>query len=414
MRKGSAFALGLAAPLLVAACGGVAAPGKPTGTAPAARCPAAAPRIEVRSPVPTHADLVPPGPIVATVCQYLPGVPSLKTRNMQRRVVLRGLGASGFAAVLDSVGPAGQSLPRCVRPWNVLPPVQEVTLGYRSLRSQLVQVVFSECDLAIVTAGGHTGVLSQQTESDLFGYTSPTLGARGPLTPDLIGLTGPAATAVIRERHFSISFDGAVIDENARFGSIVFQVPPPGAFDAGPGQQVDVLLAVHGAPACRAAQLALSYTGGGASAGNDFGSVIVRDSSARPCTLTGPLLVTGTGPGGRADTSTVRFRLSGVTVLSPGAGSAAAAGSGNQAGGLVGVLGLAAEYRDGPTADGLCSPEWVVPAGWRVGYPDGQARIVANADPRDASRLVRSGGLVTCRGQLDTPAPAYVGTPPGP
>ncbi len=410
MRKGSAFALGLAVPLLVAACGDVAAPGKPTGSAQAARCPAAAPPIEVGGQVPARADLVPPGPIVATVCQYLAGVPSFKARDMQRRVVLRGLEAGGFAAVLDSVGPAGKSLPRCARPGNVLPAMQEVTLGYRSLRAQRVQVVFSECDLAIVTAGGQTGVLSLQTESDLFGYTSDTAGARGPRTPDLIGLTGPAAAAVVLERHFSISFGGAVIDESARFGTIVFQVLPPGAVDAWPGRQVDVLLAVRSAPACRAGQLALSYTGGGAGAGNDFGSIVVRDSSAHPCTLTGPLLVTGTGPGGRADTMTERFRLTGVTVLSPRAGPAAAA-PGNQTGGLVGMLGLAAEYRDGPTADGLCSPGWVVPAGWRVTFPDGQARNVANADPRDFGKLVSSGGLVTCRGQLDMPSAAYVGSP---
>jgi hypothetical protein len=410
MKKRGAFALGLAVPLLVAACGDMPAVSKPAGGAAAATCPAAAPKIKVGSSVPAGAGLVRPSPVVATVCQYAPGVPRYKSRDMQRRVVLRGQAAVGLAAVIDSAIPAGRSVPRCVRPINVLPPVTEIILGYRSLRPQVVPVVYSECDLAVLTTGGRTGVLPLPIESDLFAYTSIAAGGRGPRTPDLIGLSPSAAVAAARQRHFSLMFDGAVVDDAAQFGTVVLQALPPYLVDTMPGQRVNVVLGVRKSPVCSAGQLALSYLGGGPGAGNDFGTIVIRDGSARPCTLAGPLLVTGTGPGGRADTSTVRLRLNGVTVLSPGAGPAAVE-AGSQTGELVGVLELGAEYRDAPTANGLCAPHWVVPAAWRVAFADGLSRSVANADPRNPSKLVSSGGLVTCRGRLGSPQAAYVGSP---
>src|SRR5262245_18542149 len=94
-----------------------------------------------------------------------------------------------------------------------------------------------------------------------------------------------------RRQHFTVYIDGAVLDRSAAPGTVVFQSPPAGARDSDPGRDVDVILATWRAPACTAGLLALSYLGGGASAGNDFGTLLVRDTSARPCTLTGPLLI---------------------------------------------------------------------------------------------------------------------------
>ncbi|HUZ51628.1 MAG TPA: hypothetical protein VMU94_03770 [Streptosporangiaceae bacterium] len=77
------------------------------------------------------------------------------------------------------------------------------------------------------------------------------------------------------------------------------------------------------------------------------------------------------------------------------------------------MLGLSAEYRDGPANvdRGLCAPLWVVPATWRVAFPGGGALTAANADPADPAKLVPSGGFVTCHGELGRVGPAAVAWP---
>jgi hypothetical protein len=161
----------------------------------------------------------------------------------------------------------------------------------------------------------------------------------------------------------------------------------------------------------------LTYLGGGESAGNDFGTLLIRDTSARPCTLPGPVLVTGLRPAGRPDTRTILAAVQGVAVLTPGAGPVRwrppGVLSGIWPGELTGIIPLMSEYRDGPAsvARGLCEPLWVVPAMWRVTLPAGGALTVANADSADPARLVRSGGFVTCRGHLGSTGPATVGSP---
>jgi hypothetical protein len=71
---------------------------------------------------------------------------------------------------------------------------------------------------------------------------------------------------------------------------------------------------------------------------------------------------------------------------------------------------LAAEYRDGPASvdNGDCEPLWVIPATWRIALPDGTL-MVANAG--SVPMLSKSGGLVTCRGQLDAAQPVLVRAP---
>jgi hypothetical protein len=81
----------------------------------------------------------------------------------------------------------------------------------------------------------------------------------------------------------------------------------------------------------------------------------------------------------------------------------------------VGVIGLQAQYRDGPATvdNGLCVPLWVIPAIWRVTPPDGHSIRTPNADPSNSFKLAPSGGLVTCRGRLGGGVPATVGSPAG-
>src|SRR5258706_2867 len=118
---------------------------------------------------------------------------------------------------------------------------------------------------------------------------------RGPRTPDLVGLPAAAAAAVSAKRHFSLYVTGARADARARFDYVIFQSLPPGAINAGPGNQVSVIVAVRAAPACLRSQLTLTYRGGGFGAGNDFGGIIIRDTSPQPCRLTGRARGTGLG-----------------------------------------------------------------------------------------------------------------------
>ena len=265
-----------------------------------------------------------------------------------------------------------------------------------------------------MTAHGRSGVLGFDIAAELFAITMVPRHPRGPRTPSLIGLTAAGATAAAKRHHFSAYFDGGVIDQTAPFGSVVFQSLPAGLRATGPGRQVDLIIAVRESPRCAAGQLSLSYLGGEAGAGNDFGTLLISDRSSRACTLRGPLRVTGLRRAGQPVTNTVRFALAGATVLSPGVGTISRDSPGGKLiglapGDLTGSIMLQAEYRDGPANvdNGLCAPLWVVPASWRVTLPDSRSLVVANVD-RHNRGLVRSGGFVTCRGKLGGVSPATV------
>jgi hypothetical protein len=148
-----------------------------------------------------------------------------------------------------------------------------------------------------------------------------------------------------------VYFDGGVIDRAARTGTVIFQSLPAGLPDNGADRQVNVITAVRRSPPCAAGQLALTYIGG--EPATDFGTLLVRDRSRHACALGGPVRVTGLNPAGRRVTSTVRFPFEGAAVLSPSAGPITRPPGGGKPGGfapgeLVGVIGLQAEYRDGP------------------------------------------------------------------
>jgi len=406
MRGASWLIAALAAGFLATGCWGGRAVSAPRSAPPS--CPVTAASAALGPTV--RSVLVPTGPVTASVCQYATGLPAAKSAGLARRIALRGPAAAGLAAVLDSSAPLTASARGCDRGPRLLPFAQEIVFGYRTAAARTVVLAYTDCDLAVVTTGGSSGVLAGQPETDLFSYTSIRLSARGPGTPDLIGLTAQAAQTAAGRRGFTLFIDGAVIDQQASAGTVVFQVPPPGVVTSGPGAQVGVILAAHREPGCATRQLTLSYRGGGAGAGNDFGTLLIRDASTKACTLAGRLLVTGVDASGRSVTATVRFPVTGVAVLSPAARTASPVDQ--QRDQLAGQLGLIAEYRDDPVSGELCNPFWVVPADWRVVFPGGQALITANAAPGNpAPTLVPSGGFVTCRGQLSALQPAYVGAP---
>jgi hypothetical protein len=180
---------------------------------------------------------------------------------------------------------------------------------------------------------------------------------------------------------------------------------------AGPGAATPAPSTESAGPACAPAQLTLTYHGGGAGAGNDMGTIVFRDTSGRACRLTGTVSATGRSAAGTPDTATIKAAVARPGLLSPHA-APVPDGAPAPAGELVYGWLLMAEYRDGPASvdNGLCQPDWVIPASWRVTLPGGATVVVPNKDPGDAIGLHgAAGGLVTCRGQLDTPAqPAYL------
>ncbi|WP_375480785.1 PASTA domain-containing protein [uncultured Jatrophihabitans sp.] len=231
------------------------------------------------------------------------------------------------------------------------------------------------------------------------GYVLPTLiagylrGAADPsdggLAPDVMGESLRRAVSLARQAGDTVFLDGELIDGSAA-GTVLLQSPTL-------GHQLEVIAAVHRSPPCRAGQLAIQYLPGGAGAGNDAGTILLRNSSAFWCELDGPAVVTGLGAG-HPVTNDLRIAVAGDLELSPHA-AAAAPGRSLAANQLVASLSLVAEYRD-DTNGPLCNPHWVVPTSWRVVL--GSATLsVANGRATADARPPGAGGLITCRGNFD-------------
>jgi hypothetical protein len=359
-----------------------------------ARAPAAGPALAGGA---AAGPLIHPGPIIALICQYAPGLPSSKRRvaPVPRIVLRKAAAADGLAALLDDARPLAASAPRCA----ALGFTQLIEFGYQDGAVARAAVTFCPAG-ADVTAGHRRARLGPPVSDGLLFYTSMHRHDHGPRTPDLIGLAPATAAAAAAKRHFRMYFAGARLDARARFGHVIFQSLPPGAI-SGPGNQVSVIVAVRNAPSCVRAQLALSYRGGGFGAGNDFGGIIISNTSARPCRLTGRARLTGLSSQGRPVTNTVAARIGLPGVLSPLAAPIPPHAS-PPPGELVYRWNLDAEYRDGPASidRGYCQSLWVIPATWRLVLPGAASFTIGNTDPSNNNPLSPSGGLVTCQGKL--------------
>jgi hypothetical protein len=168
-------------------------------------------------------------------------------------------------------------------------------------------------------------------------------------------------------------------------------------------RHVTATAAIHPHP-CAASQLRLSYRGSEPGAGNDLGVIVVRDVSARACWLAGPIRLAGLDRTGRVVTMTIAYRQFQQGAGRPAAGAVLRPG-------FVASVPLAAEYRDDPQGwRGLCAQRHrFEPATWRVTLPSGSRMTVPNADPANTVHILTAdNGLLTCRGQLDTPAPVLI------
>jgi hypothetical protein len=354
------------------------------------------------------APLIRRGAVSAVICQYVAS-PSKKTAGMLRHVTLGAAAADGLAALFDDAGRVA-SPPRCTG----FAFSQIVIFGYESGSAVTASVHFGACSAysGVVTAGGHAAVFGAPLGPALNAYSVLGLLGPGPLIPDVTGLSPAAASAAAKQHGLTLFVDGAQLDASVPAGTVIFQSPPPVADNPGPGSQLEVIVATAHASACAPAQLALTYRGGGLGAGNDFGSILFRDTGAGSCTLAGMVSATGLNAAGIPVTATVTSAFAGPGALSPNA-APVPDGSGPAPGELVYAWTFQAEYRDGPASvdNGYCQPDWVIPAAWRIALPGGAAVTVPNADPGNlyGGEGQSKGGLITCLGRLGVAAPpAYL------
>jgi hypothetical protein len=157
------------------------------------------------------------------------------------------------------------------------------------------------------------------------------------------------------------------------------------------------------APGCPADDLGVKFIGGQPGAGNDFATIVAWDTASTACQLSGPVTLVGLGPGGSADTNAVRLTVTGAGELTAH-GTAPDAGQVLPRGTSAAWLLISAEYRDDPATGGMCTAHQVEPAAFRLTLPAGGTITVSNADAHQPAvhGLAANGGLLTCRGELNT------------
>jgi hypothetical protein len=164
-------------------------------------------------------------------------------------------------------------------------------------------------------------------------------------------------------------------------------------------------------PPCLPADLGVTYLTGHPEGGSDSGIIAIWDRSARSCSLTGPIVVSGLDPAGHLMTTVVSYQV-GVASTLTARGTRPRAGLHLPAGERAAPLVVSAGYKlDAGHRYRPCAQQ-TQPATWQLEFPVGGALAVANADPRASVRHVRglpaNHGLLTCRGVLDAPYPVEV------
>jgi hypothetical protein len=157
------------------------------------------------------------------------------------------------------------------------------------------------------------------------------------------------------------------------------------------------------AKTCAVDDVALDFYGGGGATGNDFGTIRIRDIASSPCTLRGPIVVTGLDQRGRAVTHALSYPVARSLVLSRRARPVPVEGVAPPWERVADLM-MDASYRDDPASpDGLCRAHRVVPDSWKLSFGGGTKRARnASYDPRNPTNEFAS--LVTCYGEINTPA----------
>lgn len=328
------------------------------------------------TPTPSRGDRLATDPISAIACfvnqmpqKRRPGVP---IRTDLARSIVRFLNAAPLA-------PAAQSA-RCAPTRKYVAVV--IRFGYPDGTTADVSEVAPTC-AGIVFVDGRGYAAGSVLSSFVFDLTGQSAQP-----PDVLGDSLPVVATVARRARLTLEPPDELRTTASAPGTVLLESLLDG--------QLSLVIAVAPtAPPCTAPQLALQYLPGGAGTGNDFGQLVLRNTSGGWCAL-GALRVTGRDARGQDVTPTVAVPAGPLTDLSPHA-AAERPGSAPVAGQSVAIVQLIAGYRDDPTApNGMCTPHWVIPATWRVTVGGGTL-TVRNAQAKDG-RPPGAAGLITCRG----------------
>jgi hypothetical protein len=173
-------------------------------------------------------------------------------------------------------------------------------------------------------------------------------------------------------------------------------------------------------PACVPDQLSLAYLAGTPAGDSDFGIIAIWDQSARPCTLTGPIVVSGRDSAWHIMTTALSYQVTVGSALTA-YGSQPRAGMRLTGGERAAPLIVSAGYKYDALRRYRTCARRTEPAAWQVKFGSGSALTVANADPlvpaRNGRGLTANHGLLTCHGVLNAPQPVEVvprqPSPPG-
>lgn len=137
----------------------------------------------------------------------------------------------------------------------------------------------------------------------------------------VLGMTVPEAAALTLRTGRSLEFQVMGEQGNAAVvpDTIISQGPVSRSLSPSPKSSVlvNVTVAAPPAPPCRATQLAMAFLGGQGFGGNDSGFLVVRDTSARWCSLNGPVQVWGQATTGRVVTDKLTEPIAVPVGLSP-------------------------------------------------------------------------------------------------
>lgn len=346
------------------------------GTASSAplRCPATTPPVE--SQAGNESAPLAANPTAVVAC--LTNEPASKRAVIGAGARLPGSVAGVLARLIDAAKPADEATAKRCRPSN---PLSLARFGYPSGATDVI--VSLACPAGhVVYIRSRAYLVSALVAAYLVGATNPAAGA---LAPDLMGepLVRAAATAV--QAGDQIDLDGELVDDSAA-GSVLLQEPTS-------DHRIDVLVAVHRSPPCRAGQLATQYLPGGGGAGNDFATIGLRNTSGSWCELDGPASVVGL-VSGRPVTSARSVAVDPELELSPHA-AASVPGRGPRADQLTASLSL--------STTASCTARRVASTTWRLTLG---SITLAVANGRAAAGVVRAGGggLVSCAGQFGVAA----------
>lgn len=244
------------------------------------------------------------------------------------RVILRGSAARYVARLVNAARPVSAPDVRCYRPAEGVLLVAQPDGGVR--RGSLHTGCRSRSD---PSARGDVIVIGSRAAQLVAGvHLTSDIWPVDPLPRDLhaVDLTGRSflsARAFAAAAGYTMSGSEQVLDASLPTGTVILQHPapgyitqplddPPSPLDREDEHAIEVVTTVRPAPRCAPRQLATEYHAGGTGTGDIFGVIVLRDISARACSLSGRVSLTGVDRHGDPVIRSVHPRIARAIVLS--------------------------------------------------------------------------------------------------